>query len=90
LGKSNGDWCWLVGDEVLEVTSGDVSIHKFEKTIGIRFADLGKSSSNWGSLISDKSNKSALGNVLTVKFTNDVFNSLSLDHLMSMLSNINV
>jgi len=52
LGKSNSNWCWLVGNEVLQVSSGDVSIHELEKTISIGL--LGKSDGDWGWLVSDK------------------------------------
>ena len=52
MGKSNGDWCWLVGNEVLQVTSGDVSVHELEKSIGIGL--LGKGNGDWCWLISNK------------------------------------
>jgi hypothetical protein len=61
LGKTNGNWGWLISDEVLKVTSGDVSVHKFEETIGIRF--LGETDSDWGWLIGDEVLKVSSGNV---------------------------
>ena len=52
MGESNGDWGWLVSDKVLEVSSGDVSVHKLEEAIGIRL--LGESNGDWGWLVGDK------------------------------------
>jgi len=52
LGKSNSNWCWLVGDEVLEVSSGDVGVHELEKSIGIGL--LGKGNGNWCWLVGDE------------------------------------
>ena len=72
LGKSNGDWAWFVSDEVLEVSSGDVGVHQFEETIGIGFGfiKLDKSLGDWSISVLNESNKSLLGDVLSVQFTN--------------------
>ena len=66
MGKSDGDWGWLVGDEVLEVSSGDVGVHKLEEAIGIRL--LGKSNGNWCWLVSDEVLKVSSGDVGIHKF----------------------
>jgi len=50
--QSNSDWCWLVSDEVLEVASGHVGIHKLEKTVSVGL--LGKGNGDWGWLVGDK------------------------------------
>ena len=72
MGKSNGDWGWLVSDEVLEVSSGDVGVHKLEEAIGIGFhlIELDESLSDWGIGVLNKGNKGLLGDVLTVELTN--------------------
>ena len=50
--EGDSDWCWLVSDKVLEVSSSDVGVHELEKTIGIRF--LGETNGDWGWLVSDE------------------------------------
>jgi len=72
LGKGNGNWCWLVGDEVLKVSSGDVGVHKLEEAIGIGFLgiELDKSLGNWSIGVLNEVNEGRLGNILTVKLTN--------------------
>merc|ERR1719478_498329 len=52
LGKTDSDWGWLVSNQVLEVSSGDVSVHKLEEAIGVGF--LGKSNGDWGWLVGDE------------------------------------
>jgi hypothetical protein len=52
LSKSDGDWCWLVSDEILKVSSGNVGVHKFEETISIGL--LGESDSDWGWLVGNE------------------------------------
>ena len=52
MGEGNGDWGWLVSDEVLEVASGDVGVHKLEESIGVGL--LGEGNGDWGWLVSDK------------------------------------
>ena len=52
MGKSNGDWGWLISNQVLEVSSGDVSVHKLEEAISVGF--LGESNGDWGWLVGDK------------------------------------
>ena len=66
------DWGWLVGDKVLEVSSGDVGVHKLEKSVGIGFhlVKLDESLSDWSISVLDKGNKGLLGDVLTVELTN--------------------
>jgi hypothetical protein len=72
LGKGNSDWCWLVGNEVLEVSSGDVGVHKLEETVGIGLlgVELNESLGNWSVGVLDKVNEGRLGNILTVKLSN--------------------
>jgi len=52
LGKSNSDWSWLVSDEVLKVSSGDIAVEEGAHVVGIRF--LGKGDGDWSWLVSDK------------------------------------
>jgi hypothetical protein len=52
LGKSNSDWCWLVSNKVLEVSSSNIGIHEFEETVSI--ALLGKGNGDWCWLVSDE------------------------------------
>ena len=66
MGKCDGDWCWLIGDQVLEVASGDIGVHKFKETIGIRF--LGKGNGDWCWLVSDEVLEVSSGNVSIHKF----------------------
>jgi len=72
LSESDGDWGWLVGDEVLQVTSGDVGVHKLEETVGIGFTliELDESLGNWCIGVLDQVNESGLGHVLSIKLTN--------------------
>ena len=72
MGKGNGNWCWLVGNEVLEVSSGDVGVHKLEETVGIGLlgVELNESLGNWSVGVLDKVNEGRLGNILTVKLSN--------------------
>ena len=52
LCETDSDWGWLIGDEVLKVSSGNVGIHELEETISIGF--LGKSDGDRGWLVGDK------------------------------------
>ena len=72
MGKGNGNWCWLVGNEVLKVTSGDVGVHKLEETVGIGLlgVELNEGLGNWGIGVLDKVNEGRLGNILSVKLSN--------------------
>ena len=72
MGESYGDWGWLVGNEVLEVSSGDVGVHELEEAVGIGFhlIKLDEALSDWGISVLDKGNKGLLGDVLTVELTN--------------------
>ena len=72
MGKGNGNWCWLVGNEVLKVTSGDVGVHKLEETvsIGLLGVELNEGLGNWSIGVLDKVNEGRLGNILTVKLSN--------------------
>ena len=72
MGETNGDWGWLVSDEVLEVSSGDVGVHKLEEAVGIGFhlIKLDESLGDWGIGVLDKGNKGLLGDVLTVELSN--------------------
>jgi len=74
LCKSNSNWCWLVSDKVLEVSSGDVAIEKSGDIVGISFAFIKeeKRLGDWCVSISDKVNKSIFGDVFSVKFTNEL------------------
>jgi len=74
LGKSDGDWCWLVGDKVLKVTSGNVGIEESRNIVGIRFhlIKLDKRLGDWCICISDEVNKGTLGDVFSVQFTNEL------------------
>ena len=66
LGKGYGDWGGLISHKILEVSSGDIGIHKLEKAIGIRL--LGKSNGNWCWLVSDEVLKVSSGDVGIHKF----------------------
>jgi hypothetical protein len=72
LGEGNGDWGWLVSDQVLQVTSGDIGVHKLEETVSIRFSliELHESLGNWCIGVLDQVNESGLGHVLSIKLTN--------------------
>ena len=72
MSKGNGDWCWLVSDEVLKVSSGDVGVHKLEKTIGIRLlgVKLNEGLGNWSISVLNKVNEGRLGDVLSVELSN--------------------
>ena len=61
MSKSDSDWGWLIGNQVLEVSSGDVGVHELEETI--RIGLLGKSDSDWGWLVSDEVLEVASGDV---------------------------
>jgi hypothetical protein len=50
LSKFDSDWGWLVDDEVLEVTNGNVIVHKSE----IITFDLGELGGDWGWLVNDE------------------------------------
>jgi len=52
LSELYSDWCWLVGDKILQCTSCNVGIKENTKVITIRF--LGKFDSNWSWLIGNK------------------------------------
>jgi len=52
LSEGNSDWCWLVSDKVLEVSSSDIGVHKLEETIGIGL--LSESDSDWRWLVSNE------------------------------------
>ena len=79
LCESSSDWAWLVGNKVLEGTSGDVMVEEGWEVITIWFhvhvLELNKSLGDWCIGISDEVNKCALGNVLTVEFTNKSLSS---------------
>jgi hypothetical protein len=72
LGETNCDWGWLVGDKVLEVASGDVSVHELEEAVGIGFhlIELNETLSDWGIGVLDEGDKGLLGDVLTVELSN--------------------
>jgi hypothetical protein len=52
LCECDSDWCWLVSHEVLQVTSGDIGVHKLEESIGV--ALLGEGNGDWSWLICDQ------------------------------------
>jgi hypothetical protein len=62
LCKSNSNWCWLVSDKVLEVSSGDVAIEKSGDIVGISFAFIKeeKRLGDWCVSISDKVTRASL------------------------------
>jgi len=45
LSETDSDWGWLIGDEVLKVSSGNVGIHELEETISVGF--LSKTDCDW-------------------------------------------
>ena len=59
--KGDSDWSWLVGDKVLEVTSGDVGVEEGADVVGVGF--LGKSNSDWCWLVGDEVLKVTSGNI---------------------------
>jgi len=63
LGESNSDWGWLVDDEVLKVTSGDVLTTESEHAVFVGF--LSESNSDWGWLVDDEVLKVASGDVFS-------------------------
>ena len=72
MGEGNGDWSWLVGQEVLEVSSGYVGVHELEEAIRVRLRliELEESLGDWCISVLDQVNESRSGDVLTIKFTN--------------------
>ena len=66
LCETDSDWGWLIGDEVLKVSSGNVGIHELEETISIGF--LGKSDGDRGWLVGDKVLEVSSGDVGVHKF----------------------
>merc|ERR1711981_526441 len=54
LGKSNSNWSWFVSDQILQISSCYVSVHKLEKTISITLISLSKSNGDWCWLVGDK------------------------------------
>jgi len=63
LGESNGDWGWLIDDQVLQVASGNVFTTEGEHTVLIRF--LGESDSDWRWLVDNEVLEVTSGDVLT-------------------------
>jgi hypothetical protein len=63
LSELGGDWSWLVSDEILEGTKGDVLSEEGgdDGTIGF-LSELG---SDWGWLVGDEVLESTKGNILT-------------------------
>jgi len=70
LGKLGGDWAWLVGDKVLEVTSGDVGTIESEDIISITL--LSQLGCDWAWLIGDKVFEMTSGDIGSVKGENVV------------------
>jgi len=84
LGKSNSNWRWFISNQVLEVSSSDVGVHKLEKTIGIGF--LGKSNGDWGWFVGDEVLEVSSGDVGVHKFEKTIgigFHLIELDKSLS-------
>jgi len=84
LGKSDSNWGWLVSDEVFEVSSSDVGVHKLEEAIGIRF--LGESNGDWRWLVGDEVLEVSSGDVGVHELEEAVgigFHLIKLDEALS-------
>jgi hypothetical protein len=84
LGKSDSNWGWLVSDEVFEVSSSDVGVHKLEEAISIGF--LSETNGDWGWLVSDKVLEVSSGDIGIHKLEEAIvigFHLIKLDESLS-------
>ena len=84
MGESNGDWGWLINDEVLEVASSDVLSTESEHAVLI--ALLGESNGNWGWLVNDEVLEVTSGHIFSTEGEHAVFVRLELIELDETLS----
>ena len=63
MSELDGDWGWLVGDEILESTSGDVLTKKSGEVISV--ALLGKLDGDWCWLVGDQVLESTSGDIIS-------------------------
>jgi len=85
LGKLDGDWRGSVGDQVLEGASSHVVVKKYTEVVLIRLVEgrvqLEEGSSEGSTLVGDKVNEGALGDVFSIELSNH--DSLSEGLLLS-------
>jgi len=69
LGEFHGNWSWLISDEVLKGTEGNILTEERRHDGGVRL--LGELHGNWGWLVSDEVLEGTEGNVLTEEGRHD-------------------